>query len=158
MKKRILWLILPLLLWTAVCSAAVSQADFSMGEISLFSHKDIDIIEKFGHAKKQMTDDQRQPPLDYFIYPGIRFGIVQPTGEIAFMSVDTGAYQTVRGIKVGGTVYKVVKEYGEPERQTIKGHRYYVYRLESDPTYRLMFDMSEGYVSRIILTKLSDLP
>lgn len=158
MKKTVLWFILVLLFSTTICSAAVTRDDFAINGIQLLEDQRTDIIIKIGHSKKEITDDNRKPPMTYLIYPGIRFGTDNTSKQIVYMQIDTRDYQTKRGITVGGTNYKVIQEYGEPERQTIKGHRYYIYHLESDPMCRLIFDMSQGYVSRIIFSRLADIP
>lgn len=159
MKKQFFLLVLAVIFFThSVCSAGIPKEDFLINEIDFINNTYEDVLVKLGPPKRQTTDEKGEPPLNYLTYPGLRVWTFIDTNKIAFILVDNNQFQTKRGIRVGGTSYKVIKEYGDPERQTIKGHRYFIYKTDSSPEKRLIFDMSEGYVSRIIITSLPNMP
>nr|WP_092072497.1 hypothetical protein [Dendrosporobacter quercicolus]NSL48511.1 hypothetical protein [Dendrosporobacter quercicolus DSM 1736]SDM42966.1 hypothetical protein SAMN04488502_104220 [Dendrosporobacter quercicolus] len=159
MRTKVVFLLIVLLLCNAAAvSAAISAVDLAVNEIRPAASSYADVIAKFGYSKKQIVDTKHQPPVTYLIYSGLRIGLSGQEGPVAVLQLDTGQYQTSRGVKIGATAYKVIKEYGQPDQQIINGHRYFIYQLESAPEQRLIFDMSEGYVTKIIMTSLTDIP
>lgn len=159
MRAKVVFLLIVILLCTTGAgSAAINTADLTINGISLLKSNYADVIAKFGYSKKQIADTKYQPPVHHLIYSGIRIGVKDKEGPVVLLQIDAGRYQTSRGVKIGGTAYKVIKEYGQPDQQTINGHRYFIYRSDSVPEQRLIFDMSEGYVTKIIMTSLEDIP
>ena len=96
--------------------------------------------------------------MTYLTYTNLQIWLNRKSGQIVYLKIEDRDTQTARGVKVGATSYKVIKEYGQPQKQMIKGHMYYIYRLNAADSYRLLFDLTEGYVNRIILTHLPDNP
>lgn len=166
-KKIVFFLLLISFLFSSTALAALTQEDFTLytikdssaplAGVNLVSGGYKELIAKMGEPKKQTEDSGEQPVL-YIIYPNLHLSLQSQTDKITYLRFDGKDYQTQRGIKVGGTAYKVIKEYGQPEKQLVKGHMYYIYTWDEKPAYRLVFDMSEGYVSRVIYTTLPTLP
>lgn len=136
------------------CLAAVTQSDFTVKGINLLSSNYDNIVAKFGEPKKKINEDQGQPPLTHLSYPGLKISVVTESGRIVHMVIDNGDYQTNRGVKVGATPYKVTKAYGQPNKNVLRGHVYYIYDTEPAGANRLIFDMTEGYASKIIFTSM----
>jgi hypothetical protein len=147
--------VLCLLITAAVstCSAALTQADFTIRGVNLLTDKYGDVIRKLGEPR-QKIDGPQDIPQTYLLYSGLRVSMLNDSQRIAFIRIDGRDISTKRDVKVGATPYKVVKEYGTPEEQELGGHIYYIYRLNPGSEDCIAFDLSEGYVSRIILTRL----
>lgn len=159
MKIKICFVLLILIMvLSSVCFAAITQDDFTLNGVNLVNSKYDDVIAKIGVPKKKTFDEQGEQPRTYLTYSGLQVWMDNKSGQLAYMKADGNDYQTTRGIKVGGTPYKIIKEYGEPQKQKIKGHLYYIYKMNPESAYRLVFDMTEGFVSKIILTSLPDNP
>lgn len=135
---------------------AITQDDFEVKGINLLTSTYDDVIAKLGKPSKQKVDEEGEK-LTYLTYGGMHIWTAGD-GKISYMRIDGNDYQTKRGVRVGGTAYKVVKEYGEPQKQIIRGHSYYIYKLDPLDKNRLIFDMSEGYVSQVIFTRMLDNP
>ncbi|MCE5285797.1 MAG: DUF4309 domain-containing protein [Pelosinus sp.] len=152
-------LILNILLVMGVnlCFADVNTTDFTFNGINILTGSYQDIMTKLGEPKKKIVDETGSPAFTYLSYPNIHIQTYNDSGKIAFVKIEDRDYKTARGIAIGSTPYKVVKEYGQPEKLNI-GHIYYVYKLADAAGYRLMFDMTDGYVTRIIFTNLTDKP
>jgi hypothetical protein len=145
-----------LLMGVNLCFAEVKASDFTFNGVDILTGSYDDIITKMGQPKRKTADETGSPAFTYLVYRDIYIQANTDTGKITYIKIEDRAYKTVRGIAVGSTPYKVVKEYGQPEKVNIKGHIYYVYKLMDTAGYRLMFDMSDGYVSRILFTNLKD--
>ena len=154
--RRILLILLLVLAPVTVGFASIDQDDFTINGVNLLTSNYDDVITKLGKPSKQKSDEQGEK-LTYLTYGGLHIWTAGD-GQISYMRIDGSDYQTKRGVKVGGTPYKVVKEYGQPLKQTIHGHSYYIYKVDVQAKDRLIFDMSEGYVSQIIFTRVVDNP
>ena len=157
-KKICIALLGIIIMLTGICSAAVTQEDFTVNGVNFVTGNYEDVIAHFGAPHKKRVEDQDDPPMTYLTYTNLTIWLNNRSGQIVYLKMEDRDAQTARGVKVGGTSYKVIKEYGQPERQKIKGHMYYIYHLNADDQYRLLFDLTEGYVSRIIFTNLPDNP
>ena len=136
------------------CLAALTQNDFTVKGINLLSSNYDDIILKLGEPKNKINEEQGQPPLTHLAYRGFKISVVSDSGQIVHMVIDNGDYQTNRGVKVGATPYKITKAYGQPYKTVLRGHVYYIYDTEPAGANRLIFDMTEGYASKIIFTNM----
>lgn len=145
---------LMLFLLSTNCFAAINSSDFSVNGISLVSSKYEDVLAKLGQPKNKFDDDQGQTPLTHMSYRGLKISVAKDTGHVVYMMIDNSEYQTQRGVMVGTTPYKITKLYGNPQKTVIKGHIYYIYNTEPECANRILFDMTDGYVSKIILTSM----
>lgn len=169
MKKKIVTVLALLVLFlTNTVFAALQQEDFTLQKleerqkssligVNLVTSTLADITGYMGEPKKKTEDSSEDPVID-MAYSNLHLSIYSQSNKMIALRFDGREYQTLRGIKVGATSYKVIKEYGQPDKQMIKGHIYYIYKWEQDPKYRLVFDLSDGYVSRVIYTTLPYLP
>lgn len=154
--KIIILLNFLLIMGMNICFGNVETKDFSFQGLNILSAKDEDIIAKMGEPKRKNVDDIGNPALTHLLYRNTYIKVYNDTGKIAYIKIEDRDYKTVRGISVGATPYKVVKEYGQPEKVNVNGHIYYVYKLTDVIGYRLMFDMTDGFVGRIIFTNLKE--
>lgn len=155
MKKIIVFLACVLLLINAnSCLAAITQEDLAVNGVRLLSSRYEDVLAKFGEPKRKSADENGQPPLTHLAYAGFHASVVSDTGKLVYMMVDNSDYSTIRGVKVGATPYKVIQAYGQPQKMNLRGHIYYVYNTEPAGDTHLIFDMTEGYASKIIFTNL----
>ncbi|NLP40796.1 MAG: hypothetical protein GX348_01115 [Veillonellaceae bacterium] len=158
MIKRIsitvITLIVVLTMLLTPCLAAVTHDDFTVKGINLLSSNYDSIVAKLGEPKKKINEEYGQPPLTHLSYPGLKISVISESGQIVHMVIDNGDYQTKRGVKVGATPYKITKAYGKPYKTVLRGHVYYIYDTEPAGANRLIFDMTEGYASKIIYTTM----
>ncbi|MPL68031.1 hypothetical protein SDC9_13735 [bioreactor metagenome] len=153
-KKICFMVVAVLILVMATCFAAVTPADFTVRGISLGSSSYDDIVANLGEPKKKFEDEQGQLSLTHLSYPGLKIAVVSEGGPVVYMLIDNGDYKTQRGVKVGATPSKLTKEYGQPQKSMINGHVYYIYDTEPVSKSRLIFDMTDGYASKIIFTSM----
>lgn len=155
MKTRVSVIVCVILLISInVCFAAITVNDLTINGITLLSSKYDDVLAKLGEPKRKSVDEEGQPPLTHLAYAGFHASLVTPSGQVVYMMIDSNDYSTVRGVKIGATPYKVVKAYGQPQKSIIEGHVYYIYNTEPASESHLVFDMTAGYVSKIIITNL----
>jgi hypothetical protein len=136
--------------------AEVNSADFTFNGVDILTGKYEDIIAKMGEPKKKTVDEAGTPAFTYLLYPDIHIQTYNDSGKIAYIKIEDRFYNTARKIAIGSTPYKVVKEYGQPAKEKFRGHIYYVYKLTDAAGFRLLFDMTDGYVKSIVYTNLSD--
>jgi hypothetical protein len=142
----------------SLCFAEVNAADFTFNSVDVLTGKYEDIIAKMGEPKRKAVDETGSPALTYLLYRNIHIETYNDSGKIAYIKIEDRDFKTVRGVAIGSTPYKLVKEYGQSEKVNLNGHIYYVYKLADTACTRLLFDMTNGYVSRIIFSNLSDKP
>lgn len=152
MALRIAFITMLIAALAANCFASVCQQDFTINGINL-NDKYEKIIQVMGKPTKQI-EDEGQLSLIHLSYPGLKISVKNKEGKIVYIMADTADYQTHRGVKIGATPYKVMKAYGQPAKAIIKGHIYYIYDTDPQSGDRLVFDMTNGYVSKIILTNM----
>lgn len=153
-KKVSITVMTMLIILITPCLAAVTHNDFTVNGINLLSSNSDNVVAKLGEPKKKLNEDHGQLPLTHLSYPGLKISAVSNSGEIVNMVIDNGDYKTNRGVKVGATPYKVTKAYGQPIKTILRGHVYYIYDTDPVGLNRLIFDMTEGYASKIIFTKM----
>lgn len=158
LKKLFFTLLLALTIPYTICLANLTQDDFTINGVNLITSSYDDVITTLGEPAKKTVDQQGEPALTYLTYKGLRVWTVNNSGQVAYILADGRDYETHRGIKIGATPYKVTKEYGDPLKENIRNHVYYVYKLNPTSGHRLYFDMTEGYVSRMIFTSLPTSP
>lgn len=155
MITRIGWTVALFLFFLSTnCFAAINPSDFDVNGISLGSSKYEDVLTKLGEPKSKFDDDQGQMVLTHMSYRGLKISVAQDSGRIVYMMIDNSEFKTQRGVKVGATPYIVTKLYGTPQKTIINGHVYYVYNTEQESSNHLLFDMTEGYVTKIIFTSM----
>lgn len=155
MKTKISVIVCVLLLvFVNVCFAAITANDLTINGVTLLSSKYDDVLAKLGEPKRKSIDEEGQPPLTHLAYVGFQASLITASGQVVYMMIDNSDYSTVRGVKIGATPYKVVKAYGQPQKSIIDGHVYYIYNTEPASESHLVFDMTAGYASKIIITNL----
>lgn len=156
--KVVLILNILLILGSNLCFAEVKSADFAVNGINIITGKYEDILTTMGEPKRKTVDEEGNPAFTYLTYRNMHIQTYNASGKIAYIKIEDRDYKTARGIAIGSTPYKVVKEYGQPHKENLRGHIYYIYKLPDNPAYRLLFDMTDGFLSRIIFTNLADKP
>lgn len=156
--KIFLFLLICGLMNMQICLAGVIQDDFTVKGVNLFSSRYEDVIAKLGKPHKEKVEEEGKPAYTYLTYPGLSIWTVNETKGIVYMRIEGYDQQTKRGLKVGATTQKIIKEYGQPQKQNIHGHMYYVYPITGEVNGRLLFDMTDGYAGQIIFTAVPNLP
>lgn len=158
MRIRFVLFLLLFLVGSQVCFAEVTKDDFTVDGVNLFASKYEDVLAQLGKPYKEKVEEQGQPAYTYLTYPGLSLWTVNETKKLVYMKIEGYERHTKRGVTIGGTAHKIIKEYGQPQKQSLRGHMYYVYTLHGDVKGRLLFDMTDGYVGNIIFSALPNVP
>ena len=70
------------------------------------------------------------------------------TKEILLLTTEEEMVETPRGIRVGSTKHKVIKEYGQPQKATKNGMVCFIYQMGGK---RIIFDVTAGHVEAIMI-------
>lgn len=158
MKIRVVLVWLFLLFGSQVCFAEVAKEDFTVDGVNLFASKYEDIVAQLGKPYKEKVEEQGQPAYTFLTYPGLSLWTVNDSKKLVYMRIEGYERQTKRGLTIGATSHKIIKEYGQPQKVNLRGHMYYVYPITGEVSGRLLFDMTDGYAGNIIFSALPNLP
>lgn len=152
MKKRLLMLIG--LVWALMMSAAIcapaplTEADFALGGINAITDNLETALDKGGKLRVDYEKDNYIPPVHLWVFKGIKMYTNLYTNEILMLTTEEENVETSRGIRVGTTKHKIVKEYGTPVIEFKDGLTCFVYQMGHN---RIIFDVTDGHVGAIMI-------
>ena len=153
MKKILLVCLIIIFNLTATSFAMQREVDFSYKKVSLgMSYEEM--VNLIGEPKVQFVTFIGEYAVDEYVYNDVRIDFALNTKKIVFISIKDKKYENNQGVKIGSTLYKLKKEYGKGEKQIINGKKYYIYQHEQNPDDKLLLDVSNGYVEKIIIMNL----
>lgn len=155
MKKRVL--VMMALVWalmiSAVCGAPapLTEADFVLGGINAATDDLATALEKGGRLRVDYEKDDYIPPVHLWVFEDIKLYTDIYTDKILLLTTEEDNIKTARGVRIGATKHKVIKEYGTPKKEVGNGMICFVYRMGEN---RLIFDVTPGYVEAIMINRL----
>ena len=153
MKKILLVCLIIIFNLTATSFAMQREVDFSYKKVSLgMSYEEM--VNLIGEPKVQFVTFIGEYAVDEYVYNDVRIDFDLNTKKIVFISIKDKKYENNQGVKIGSTLYKLNKEYGKGEKQIINGKKYYIYQHEQNPDDKLLLDVSNGYVEKIITAEI----
>ena len=152
MKKRVLLIIM--LVWAMVMSVAVcapaplTEADFELGGINAATDDLETALKNGGKLRVEYERDSYIPPTHVWVFKDIKMYTDIYTKEILLLTTEEEMVETPRGVRVGSTKHKVIKEYGQPQKATKNGMVCFIYQMGGK---RIIFDVTAGHVEAIMI-------
>lgn len=152
MKKRVLLIIT--LIWAMMMSVAVcapaplTEADFTLGGINAVTDDLDTALKNGGKLRVEYEKDTYIPPTHVWVFKDIKMYTNIDTKEILLLTTEEAGVETARGVRVGSTKHKIIKEYGEPKKERKDGMICFVYQMDGK---RIIFDVTAGYVEAIMI-------
>lgn len=141
----------------AVSVFAASPEDFTYKGIKLGDPYET-VAEKLGQPRVNFDYIVKDNIVTYYFYKGndMRIGIDRFTNKVVDIRVSDKAYATEKGVKIGATPHKILKEYGPANKERINGHIYYIYKNPQDEKQQLLLDVSQGDLEEFRITTLAE--
>lgn len=152
MKKRLLLVIA--LVWAMMISVAscapapLSEADFTLGGINAVTDDLETALKNGGKLRVEYERASYVPPTHVWVFKDIKMYTDLYTNKILLLTTEEETVETVRGIRVGSTKHKVIKEYGQPQKEHKDGMICFIYQMDGK---RIIFDVTAGYVEAIMI-------
>lgn len=152
MKKRLLLIIT--LVWAMMMSVAVcapaplTEADFELGGINAVTDDLDTALKNGGKLRVEYEKETYIPPAHVWVFKDIEMYTDLYTNKILLLTTDETEIETARGVRVGSTKHKVLKEYGEPQKERRGGMLCFIYQMGGN---RLIFDVTAGHVEAIMI-------
>ena len=152
MKKRLLLIIT--LVWAMMMSAAscapapLTEADFVLGGINAAVDDLETALKNGGKLRVEYERDSYIPPTHVWVFKDVKMYTNIDTKEILLLTTEEREIATARGIRVGSTNHKVIKEYGQPQKTIKDGMICFIYQMNGK---RIIFDVTAGYVEAIMI-------
>ena len=152
MKKRlsvVIALVWAMMLSVASCAPApLTAADFSLGGINAVTDDLDTALKNGGKLRVEYEKDTYIPPVHVWAFKAVNMYTDLYTNKILLLTTDEMDIETARGIRVGSTKHKVLKEYGEPKKERKNGTDFFIYQMDGN---RLIFDVTAGHVEAIMI-------
>lgn len=155
MKKRLFMMIA--FVWALMMSAAwcapapLTAADFELGGINAVTDDLETALVKGGKLRVDYEKEDYIPPVHMWVFEDVKLYTDLETDKILLLTVDDGNVETARGVRIGATKHKIIKEYGTPKKEIGNGMICFVYRMDDA---RLIFDVTAGYVEAIMINRM----
>ncbi len=155
MKKRLLLIVV--LVWTMLLSVAfcapapLTEADFALGGVNAITDDLDTALKNGGKLRVDYEKETYIPPVHMWVFKDMKMYTDLYTDKILLLTTEDQDIATPRGIRVGSTKHKILKEYGEPQKETKDGMICFVYRMDGS---RIIFDVTPGYVEMIMINCL----
>lgn len=152
MKKRLLFIIA--LVWAMMISVAacapapLTEADFELGGINAVTDDLDTALKNGGKLRVDYEKETYIPPAHVWVFKDIKMYTDLYTNKILLLTTEEEGVETARGVRVGSTKHKILKEYGEPKKERKDGMICFVYQMGGN---RLIFDVTAGYVEAIMI-------
>ncbi len=128
--------------------APMTEADFVLGGINAATDTLEQALAKGGKLKVDYERDT-MPPSHIWVFDRVRMYTLAEDDSILALCTEDKNVETARGIRLGMTRHKIVKEYGEPhEREMKDGTICYIYKMGDK---RVVFDITPGHVQMIVI-------
>lgn len=152
MRKRLLLviaLVWAMMISVATCAPApLTEADFKLGSINAVTDDLDTALKNGGKLRVDYEKDTYIPPVHVWVFEDIKMYTDLYTKRILLLTTEETDIVTARGVRVGSTKHKVLKEYGEPKKERKDGMICFVYQMGSN---RLIFDVTAGHVEAIMI-------
>ena len=152
MRKRLLLviaLVWAMMISVATCAPApLTEADFKLGSINAVTDDLDTALKNGGKLRVDYEKDTYIPPVHVWVFEDIKMYTDLYTKKILLLTTEETDIVTTRGVRVGSTKHKVLKEYGEPKKKRKDGMICFVYQMGSN---RLIFDVTAGHVEAIMI-------
>ena len=151
--KKISLLVITLI-WVMMMSVAMSapapltEADFALGGINAATDDLETALKNGGKLRVEYERDSYIPPTHVWVFKDIKMYTDVYTNEILLLTTEKEMVETARGIRIGSTKHKVIKEYGEPQKVNKNGMSCFVYQMNGK---RIIFDVTSGHVEAIMI-------
>lgn len=129
----------------------LTEADFQLGKINAIGDTLDVALANGGKLRVDYEKENYIPPVHLWVFKDMKMYTDLYTDKILMLSTEEDSVATPRGIRVGATKHKVVKEYGTPQKNFEQGITCYVYQMGH---HRIIFDVSAGYVESIVINCL----
>lgn len=152
MRKILLFL----MLFVAINSttfAMPEEVDFSYNKLKVGMSYD-EMVKIMGESKIKLMTFHDEYAVDEYVYKDIRIDLDVNSKKVVLISIKDKKYENNKGVKIGATLYKLNKEYGVAQKEIIGGKKYYIYSNNQNKEEKLIFDVTYGYVEKIIITDL----
>lgn len=156
MLKKIILCIIVVFTFAATVLAAAPE-DFTYKGIKLGDTYET-MVAKIGQPRVNFDYIVKDNVVTYYFYKGndMRIGIDQFTNKIVDIRVSDKEYITEKGVQIGATSHKILKEYGPANKEKINGHIYYIYKNPQDEKQQLLLDVSQGDLEEFRITTLAE--
>ncbi|MDF2563649.1 MAG: hypothetical protein K0Q53_44 [Massilibacillus sp.] len=136
---------------------AASPEDFTYKGIKLGDDYET-MVAKIGQPRVNFDYIVKDNIVTYYFYKGndMRIGIDRFTNKIVDFRVSDKEYVTDKGVRIGATSHKILKEYGLTNKEKINGHIYYIYKNPQDEKQQLLLDVSQGDLEEFRITTLAE--
>jgi hypothetical protein len=132
-----------------VCAPApLTEADFELGGINAVTDDLETALKNGGKLRVEYERDSYIPPTHVWVFKDIKMYTDIYTKEILLLTTEEEMVETPRGIRVGSTKHKVIKEYGQPQKATKNGMVCFIYQMGGK---RIIFDVTAGHVEAIMI-------
>lgn len=151
--RKILLLLVLFLSINSITFAMPEEVDFTYKNLRIGMSYD-EMVKIMGESQIKLMVFRDEDAVDEYVYKDIRIDFDVNSQKIILISIKDKKYENNKGVKIGATLFKLNKEYGAAQKEIIGGKKYYIYSNSQNNAEKLIFDVTYGYVEKIIITDL----
>ncbi|SEQ78769.1 hypothetical protein [Piscibacillus halophilus] len=127
---------------------SIDLSQENINSISISSNKN-DILEAFGIPNQ--VEEVENPKSQYLIYDGIEFGLIEEKVNRYYIQEN---YETTKGIVIGDSKDRVIKEYGQNYYERVESNIETLGYFDKDHMINIEFGIHENKVVAVIVEKI----